>query len=270
MFPLSILWVDLLTIRTDTDLCSSLPPLYQAHRLRHLADLLHSIQKWRPSALCLECDRADGPGRDALLEVRTRHASLPIIMLTEQGIGQHEVLALRDCVWDHLVKPVSVTRFCRCLTGLTRATVPAVAPPTAAIQVASPTLAARKTWTAGSLAPAMSYVAENYSEKLRQSTAAKLCDLSSFQFSRTFKKEYGLTFRDFVVQLRIQRAAELMRRSQAVSVTEAAFVVGFNDLSHFSRMFRRQLGVTPSYYRRAEKEPCQLPLFASDDDTNKT
>jgi AraC-like DNA-binding protein len=67
------------------------------------------------------------------------------------------------------------------------------------------------------------------------------------------------------VQTRIQHAAELMRQSNAISVTEAAFVVGFNDLSHFSRMFRRQLGVTPSHYRRAEVEPSQLPLFAPPD-----
>ena len=46
-------------------------------------------------------------------------------------------------------------------------------------------------------------------------------------------------FRDFVVRVRIQRAAELMRQPN-VSVTEAAFGVGFNDLSYFARMFRRQ------------------------------
>jgi AraC-like DNA-binding protein len=96
---------------------------------------------------------------------------------------------------------------------------------------------------------------------VRLSTVAKLCDLSRCQFSRNFKKEQGRTFRDFVVQTRIQRAAELMRQPNAISVTEAAFGVGFNDLSYFSRMFRRQLGVTPSHYRRAEVEPSQLPLF---------
>jgi AraC-like DNA-binding protein len=168
-------------------------------------------------------------------------------MLTEKCIGKREILALRNCIWDHLVKPVSVGRFCECLTGLSQAA------------------DKERKDAAGSLAPAMSYVAANYCEKLRLSTAAELCDLSRFQFSRNFKKEQGLTFRDFVVQTRIQRAAELMRQSKALSVTEAAFVVGFNDLSHFSRMFRRQLGVTPSHYRRAENEPSQLPLFAPGD-----
>ena len=125
-----------------------------------------------------------------------------------------------------------------------------------------------KTCGAVALAPAISYVAANYSEKLRLSTAAKLCDLSRFQFSRNFKKAQGLTFRDFVVQTRIQRAAELMRRP-ALTVTEAAFMAGFNDLSYFSRVFRKQLGVSPSQYRRREPEPSQLPLFPPEDAARK-
>jgi AraC-like DNA-binding protein len=114
---------------------------------------------------------------------------------------------------------------------------------------------------ANTLAPAVSYITTNYPEKLCQATAAKLCDLSRFQFSRVFKREHGVTFRDFVVQVRVSRAAELMKQSR-VSVTEAAFVVGFNDLSYFARMFRRQLGVCPSQYR-SEKEVDQLLLFPS-------
>jgi AraC-like DNA-binding protein len=239
----TILWVDLRTSRAEPDLCTSLPPIYRTERLHHLGDLFQAVQNWRPWAMCFEYDAPDARNLAAPLEVKARHPSLPIIMLTERCIGKREILALRHCVWEHLVKPVSVGRFCECLTGLNQAA------------------DKERKDAAACLAPAMSYVAANYSEKLRLSTAAKLCDLSRFQFSRNFKKEQGLTFRDFVVQMRIQRAAELMRQANALSVTEAAFVVGFNDLSYFSRMFRRQLGVTPSHYRRAESQPAQLPLF---------
>ncbi|HEV2963389.1 MAG TPA: AraC family transcriptional regulator, partial [Candidatus Angelobacter sp.] len=107
--------------------------------------------------------------------------------------------------------------------------------------------------------PALSYVEANYAEKISMATAARLCHLSPFQFSRRFKMKNGLTFRDFVLRLRIERAAKLMKDS-GVSVTEAAFGVGFNDLSHFARMFRRQMGVPPSLYRK-ESQPSQLPLF---------
>lgn len=260
----SILWIDLRTVRTEPDLCSSLPPIYRTQRLRHLPDLFQTVQNWRPWAMCVECDVPDTRGLAALLEVSAKYASLPIIMLTEKCVTKRELFPLRYSVWAHLVKPVSVGRFCECVTGLSAPRSAAARPAVANGVAENPIAAAKK--PDGNLAPAVSYVAANYGEKLRLSTAAKLCDLSRFQFSRNFKKEQGLTFRDFVVQIRIQRAAELMRQSRPLSVTEAAFVVGFNDLSHFSRMFRRQFGVTPSHYRRVDSEPNQLPLFSFDDD----
>ena len=255
-----ILWVDLRTTLSEPDLCSSLPKVYSAQRLRHLADLLQAVQNWRPWAVCFEYDVPDARGLAALAEVKSRHSSLPIVMLTEKHARKLETLAFRQCVWDYLVKPVSIRRLCNCLTSIGRA-VPPTEQPAGKMPVASASInvLAGKPCAGGTLAPAVSYVATKYPEKLRLATAATLCDLSPFQFSRNFKREQGMTFRDFVVRVRIQRAAELLKQP-AVSVTEAAFVVGFNDLSYFARMFRRQLGVSPSHYR-TERDPSQLPLF---------
>jgi AraC-like DNA-binding protein len=234
-----ILWVDLRTDRSEPDLCSGLPPVYKTERVLRLPHLLQAVQSRQPFAVCIECDTPDARSFAALLEVRMRHATLPIIMLTEQRFTHLENAAFREWA-SFLVKPVSVRRLCDSLTSIERA---------------------RR--AVSTLAPAISYVSQNYPEKLSLAMAANLCELSRFQFSRSFKKEQGLTFRDFVVRIRIERAAELMRQSPHLSVTEAAFVVGFNDVSHFSRMFRRRLGVLPSRYRRTEGEPTQLPLFAA-------
>jgi AraC-like DNA-binding protein/ActR/RegA family two-component response regulator len=260
----TILWVDLRTTLSEPDLCSSLPKAFSARRLRHPADLLRAVQNWRPWAVCFEYDVPDDRGLAALEEVKDRHSSLPIVMLTERHAKTLANWAFQRCVWDYLVKPVSVRHLCNCLTSIDKAVPPAERPanrmPAASASI--PVLSGNP-YAGGTLAPAVSYVASNYPEKLCMATAATLCDLSPFQFSRNFKKEHGITFRDFVVRLRIQRAAELMKHS-AVSVTEAAFVVGFNDLSYFARMFRRQLGVSPSHYR-TENEPSQLLLFPPDE-----
>lgn len=257
----TILWVDLRTTLSEPDLCSSLPTAFSAQRLRHLPDLLRAVQNWRPWAVCFEYDVPDARGLAALAEVKDRHSSLPIVMLTEQHAKTLATWAFRRCVWDYLVKPISVRHLCNCLTNIDKAVPPPERP--ALMPATSIHDLAGKPYAGGTLAPAVSYVATNYPDKLRMATAAKLCDLSPFQFSRTFKKEHGFTFRDFVVRVRIQQAAELMKHS-AVSVTEAAFVVGFNDLSYFARMFRRQLGVSPSHYR-AENEPSQLLLFPEEE-----
>jgi AraC-like DNA-binding protein/CheY-like chemotaxis protein len=256
----TILWVDLRTTLSEPDLCSSLPKAYSAQRVRHLPDLLSAVQDRHPWAVCFEYDVPDAPGLAALAEVKKHDPSLPIVMLTEQHAKTMATWAFRRCVWDYVVKPVSVRCLCNRLTSISKAVPPAerpvnqVPPPATSIH-----LLPGKPLAGSTLAPAVSYVATNYPEKLRLAAAARLCDLSPFQFSRNFKKENGFTFRDFVVRVRIERAAELMRDS-AVSVTDAAFVVGFNDLSYFARMFRRQFGVSPSRYR-SESEPNQLLLF---------
>jgi transcriptional regulator GlxA family with amidase domain len=187
-----------------------------------------------------------------------RHSPLPVVMVTEPYPKTLAITGFRQYVWGQLVKPVSIRRLCNFLTRIEKAK----RLPDQSVQPGAPAPLTEKPHAMGTLAPAVSYVRTNYPEKLRQATAAKLCDLSPFQFSRSFKKEHGVTFRDFVVRMRIARAAELMKQSR-VSVTEAAFVVGFNDLSYFARMFRRQLGVSPSHYR-SNSEPSQLPLFPPD------
>jgi AraC-like DNA-binding protein len=254
----SVLWVDLRTSLGKPDLCSSLPKSYGAHRISRISDILRAIQNWLPWAVCFEFDNPDDRGLEALAEIKHRYSSLPIVMLTGRHTESLASWALRCCVWDYLVKPLPVRHLCNCLISIDGA-VPrsnqwanGFAPGRAAVDV-------RAKRSVGALGPALSYVESNYAEKIHLATAAKLCHLSPFQFSRNFKKENGLTFRAFVVRQRIQRAAQLMTES-AVSVTEAAFVVGFNDLSYFARMFRRQLGVSPSHYR-SESESGQLLLF---------
>jgi AraC-like DNA-binding protein len=268
----SVLWADLRTDIGQSDLCASLPKSYGAQRVSTIADLFHAIQRWLPWAVCFEYDRPDASGLEALTETRRLYRSLPVVIVSERHSEDLAAWAFRWCVWDYLVKPLSVRRLCNCLTSIDRAAPPPHLPfEMTSVPVSAPldrptpptyTLPQRSSLERSPLAPAVSYVEHNYSVKVRMGTAARLCDLSPFQFSRHFKKENGFTFRDFVIRVRIQRAAELMRQSK-ISVTDAAFGVGFNDLSYFARMFRRQLGVSPSHYR-TNYTPEQLLLFPSE------
>lgn len=73
---------------------------------------------------------------------------------------------------------------------------------------------------------------------------------SPFYLSRTFSKETGVTIPQFVRQLRLERAAELLR-SGDYNVTEAALEVGYSSLSHFSQAFHQQFGCCPGLYPMA-------------------
>ncbi len=73
---------------------------------------------------------------------------------------------------------------------------------------------------------------------------------SPYYLSRTFSKEVGQTLPQYIRQLRLERAAELLR-SGRFNVTEAAMEVGYNSLSHFSQAFHQAYGCCPGLYPMA-------------------
>ncbi len=74
---------------------------------------------------------------------------------------------------------------------------------------------------------------------------------SSFYLSRTFSREVGLTIPQYLRNIRMERAAELLR-SGRYNVTEAATEVGYSSLSHFSKAFCETIGCCPVLYPMAK------------------
>jgi len=70
------------------------------------------------------------------------------------------------------------------------------------------------------------------------------------QFMQRHARSLDLDHRDFLLRSRVAKAWELLA-SPRVTVSEVAFAVGFNDLSYFTRIFRRYTGVSASEYRKA-------------------
>ena len=75
----------------------------------------------------------------------------------------------------------------------------------------------------------------------------KAIGCSPHYLSRTFSKEVGMTITQFVRKARIAKAAELLR-SGKFNVTETALEVGYNSLSHFSKIFYEETGCCPGLY----------------------
>ncbi len=76
---------------------------------------------------------------------------------------------------------------------------------------------------------------------------ARLVNCSPFYLSRQFASSGGLTMQQFLRQVRMERAAELLRTGKC-NVTEAAMAVGYNSLSHFSSAFHELFGCCPGLY----------------------
>ena len=78
---------------------------------------------------------------------------------------------------------------------------------------------------------------------------ADAASMSPAYFSRSFKAEAGVTFVQYVTQLRMERVKELLADA-ATSTNDAARAAGFSDYPHFTKAFKRHYGVSPSEYRK--------------------
>jgi AraC-like DNA-binding protein len=85
-------------------------------------------------------------------------------------------------------------------------------------------------------------------EPLTLAALAAQAAMSRYHFLRVFRRAVGLTPHQYLLRLRLHRAALALRRGEA-PVASVAFDAGFNDLSTFHRRFRRLMGVSPARYR---------------------
>lgn len=92
------------------------------------------------------------------------------------------------------------------------------------------------------------YVGANYGSKITLEQAARMVYLSPPYLSRIFKKETGITFNEYLNSMRITKAKELLRH-QDLRLTDIAFLVGYEDQSYFTKVFKRHAGVSPSEFR---------------------
>ena len=95
---------------------------------------------------------------------------------------------------------------------------------------------------------AMQHIRERCADPLSLSEIASRYELNPSYFSRLFHRHAGIPLVEFINRARIQKSCRLLKRSDA-SIVEIAVAVGYNNLSHFNRCFRRLMGVSPREYR---------------------
>lgn len=93
------------------------------------------------------------------------------------------------------------------------------------------------------------YIRENYKEDISLSSAAEKANISAVYLSRLFKKEEGINFLDYLNQYRLDEAKKLLKDVQ-YNILDVAEEAGFKDTRYFSKIFKRNVGITPSEYRR--------------------
>ena len=95
---------------------------------------------------------------------------------------------------------------------------------------------------------AKGYIKENYMKEITLEKTAELVLLSPQHFSRLFKQETGINFVDYLTEVRMEKARELLSGT-LMNVKEISFQVGYNDPNYFFKVFKKATDLTPGEYR---------------------
>lgn len=252
-------WVN----KTAAPCTTSLPPEFaQICRMHHIdgADNLDGrLRGISPDAICFDFSSPTAEGLDSLKKAKASFRSVPFVMVTEVHSESLAVWALRNRIWDYIVKPFSVRKLVLDLLPLMLVRRnqrggqerPLVVP-TLESEREQPLSGAPR--QRACIARALHYLDSNLGKRITEGDVAERCGMSRYHFCRVFHQTTGTTFTNYLLQLRIKRAQVLLARSHA-SVTIICYEVGFRDLSYFGRVFRAQIGLSPSEYRQVHAVP---------------
>lgn len=93
------------------------------------------------------------------------------------------------------------------------------------------------------------FIQQHYQEALRLEDVSNAVGFNATYFSAMFKKETGQNFMDYLTELRMNKAKELLCNDEN-SVQDVADQIGYRDLKYFSRLFKKTTGLSPSEYKK--------------------
>jgi AraC-like DNA-binding protein len=104
------------------------------------------------------------------------------------------------------------------------------------------------------------YIMQNFRKKIQMKDLLEVANMSSTAFSVFFKKNYNMSFSEYLLKVRIGYACNLLTDSSR-SISQISFDAGFENLSNFNRLFKKAKGVTPKEYRRKAIESEKYNTF---------
>ncbi len=249
---LTLLWLDLRSSERSATLYELFNERFAIERL-NLHDPVYDQQQISPAAICVDFDYPDMHGLALVRDLRELH-HLPIIMMTEQHSESLIVWALRVRIWDILLKPmqrsaaeyqVAALHHCLQQSAQDPNSLHAVSP---MLKLPEESRFHGSNAEARAVHPALSYMLLHLSERINEAQLAQFCNLRPLQFSRQFKKAFGVGFQEMLQQLRIREATRLLENPD-LQILDIALTVGYRDHSYFCRVFKKYLGITPRTYQ---------------------
>lgn len=198
-----------------------------------------------PEIILMDIGIPEIDGLTAQREIISFLPNVQTIVLTAYSDFHHAQSAISSGVVEYLLKParkeIIVAAIGKVMYGLEQDSSSNI---TVDLQVTS---------TDERINKAISFIKNNYMSDIQVNQLAKLLFLNPQYFSRLFKKEMNISFSEFLILYRIDKAKRLLTTTD-LPIYSIAAQTGFTDASYFCKKFNQYVGKTPLNYRRTTKK----------------
>ncbi len=183
----------------------------------------------------------DCNGLELLKVLREAIPSLPAILMTAYSNEDLAIKALRLGMTDYIKKPLDLRYLMKRLSHLLGGEEDSRQDRTAE---------SREEFILDGIA---AYIEDHYIDTITLNGLAGMSGMNKFKFCRAFKSRFRQSYTSFLNSIRIKNAVHLLNAS-SLSITEIAYFVGYNNVTHFERIFRTIHGKSPREYRSRDKQ----------------
>lgn len=174
-------------------------------------------------------------GLELIRHLKKRNADIKFIIVSGLTEFEHARTAIRLGVVHYLVKPIVKTELVQVLHELAQQQ-----PKQATCSMN------RHSRTIGQV---KQLIEQGYKQEIHLSQLAKKVYLTPSYLSKRFKTEMNKTITDYIIEVRMKKAKELLRERLDLKVYEVAELVGYPDPVYFNKLFKKEVGMTPREYR---------------------
>ncbi len=197
------------------------------------------IGTFRPDVVFTDIRMPGLTGLELLREIPQVSPDTKVVMISGYAEFSYAQEAVQHHAYDYLLKPIKAEELDRVLKNLQADKGDEGAPEEENVPVPD-----------RMIDQVIGEIRNHYTEDIQLTTLASKYAVSTGRLSTMIKEQLQMNFSDYVAQLRIQRAKELLR-DDSMSIQEIAEIVGYNDYFYFTKVFKKVQGISPSKYRKS-------------------
>ena len=181
-------------------------------------------------------------GLDILRSIREKNLKTKVLFLSGHREFSYAQEALEYGAQAYLTKPVNREKLLQIIQAQIASMEESSAPPSRSEEDIS--------HGNEQIKQVLDYINSHYQENISLDRVARIAYMNPYYFSVYFKKNTGMHFKEYVTQVRLKRAVEILDQKD-MKTYELAEMTGFTDPRYFSELFKKQYGKTPKEYRQS-------------------